>query len=75
MIDTIRSKKKRWITRKEEKLLFSEWNEIYKNIRRKKIASGAIEKSPTESTELHKVNVISAIVKDHSTEKRFLITN
>ena len=75
MKDTIRSKKKRWISKGEEKLLFSEWNKIYKDIRNKKIASGVIEKSPVESTDLHKVNVISAIVKDHSTNKRFLISN
>ena len=71
MKDTIRSKKKRWISKGEEKLLFSEWNKIYKDIRNKKIASGVIEKSPVESTDLHKVNVISAIVKDHSTNNLF----
>ena len=75
MKDTIRSKKKRWISKDEEKLLFAEWDKVYRNIRNKKISSGVVEKSPEESTELHKVNVISAIIKDHSTKKRFLISN
>ena len=75
MKDTIRSKRKRWISKDEEKILFAEWNQVYKNIRNKKISSGVIEKSPAESKELHKVNVISAIIKDHSTNKRFLISN
>ena len=75
MKDTIRSKRVRWMPKDEEKLLFAEWDKIYRNIRNKKISSGAIEKSPAESTELHKVNVITAIIKEHSTEKRFSISN
>ena len=75
MKDTIRSKRVRWMSKDEEKLLFAEWDKIYRNIRNKKISSGAIEKSPAESTELHKVNVITAIIKEHSTEKRFSISN
>ena len=36
MKDTIRSKKKRWISKDEEKLLFAEWDKVYRNIRNKK---------------------------------------
>ena len=75
MKDTIRSKKQRWISKVKKSYYFQSGNKIYKDIRNKKIASGVIEKSPVESTDLHKVNVISAIVKDHSTNKRFLISN
>ncbi|MAH89191.1 MAG: cobalamin B12-binding protein [Pelagibacterales bacterium] len=73
--DTIRSRKKRWLSKKEEEFLFKEWDNIYRNIRNKKISSGVIEKSTDQFTDLHKVNVISAIVKDHSTKKQFLISN
>ena len=44
-------------------------------IRKKNISSGVIEKSPENAVDLHKVNVISAIVKDHSKNKEFLISN
>ncbi len=72
-LDTIISKKNRWMTRKEEKKLFSNWDIIYKNIRTEKINSAVIEKSPENSEDLHKVNAISAIVKDHETAKSFIL--
>ena len=75
MKDTIRSKKKRWISKKEENSLFATWDQKYKEIRGKKIASGIVEKSPEDAKELHKVNVISSIVKDHSQEKQFIISS
>ena len=75
MKDTIRSKKKRWISKKEENNLFASWDQKYKEIRSIKIATGIVEKSPEEATELHKVNVISSVVKDHSQEKQFIISS
>jgi len=75
MKDTIRSKKKRWISKKEENNLFATWDQKYKEIRNKKIATGVVEKSPEDAKELHKVNVISSIVKEHSQEKQFIISN
>ena len=75
MKDTIRSKKKRWISKKEENNLFATWDQKYKEIRNKKIATGVVEKSPEDAKELHKVNVISSIVKDHSQEKQFIISS
>ncbi len=73
--DTLRSKRKRWISKNEERLLFEDWDKIYRSIRNKKISSGFIEKSPENSKDLHKVNVISAIVKDHAARKHFIISN
>ena len=75
MKDTIRSKKKRWISKKEENNLFASWDQKYKEIRDIKIATGVVEKSPEDAKELHKVNVISSVVKDHSQEKLFIISS
>ena len=75
MKDTIRSKKKRWISKKEENNLFASWDQKYKEIRAIKIATGVVEKSPEDTKELHKVNVISSVVKDHSQEKQFIISS
>ena len=69
MKDNIRSKKKRLISKKKENSLFATRDQKYNEIRGKKIASGIIEKSPEDAKELHKVNVISSIVKYSSQEK------
>ncbi len=71
--DTFKSKIKRWVSKKEEELLFRNWHKIYEEIRNKKISSGIIRKSIEKSTELHKENVIEAIVKDHSKEKEIIL--
>jgi radical SAM superfamily enzyme YgiQ (UPF0313 family) len=75
MKDTIRSKKKRWISKKEENNLFASWDQKYNELRGIKIATGVVEKSPEDAKELHKVNVISSVVKDHSQEKQFIISS
>ena len=45
----------------------------YNNLQIAKINSAVIEKSPENSEELHKVNAISAIIKDHKTAKHFTL--
>ena len=64
---------KRWISKKEEELLFRNWHKIYEEIRNKKISSRIIRKSIEKSTDLHKENVIEAILKDHSKEKEIIL--
>ncbi|MDA9654910.1 hypothetical protein N9T15_00460 [Pelagibacteraceae bacterium] len=39
------------------------WIQKYKKIRSKKIATGVIEKSPEDAKELHKISVISSVLK------------
>ena len=40
LIDTMKSKKKRWISKKEELNLFKEWDNIYRQIRKEKLSKG-----------------------------------
>ena len=65
LIDTIISKRKRWISSNEERNLFNNWNKIYCHIRKEKLLKNVVEISPTDTRDLHKTNVINQITKNH----------
>ena len=67
LIDTMRSKRKRWISKKEELNLFREWDNIYKHIRKEKLSKGVAKVSPEDTRDLHKNNVINKVQKEHKT--------
>ena len=67
LIDTMKSKKKRWISKKEELNLFKEWDNIYRQIRREKLSKGIAKVSPADTRDLHKSNVINQVQKEHQT--------
>ena len=66
LIDTIKSKRKRWISKEEELNLFKEWDNIYRKIRREKLSRGIIKVSPADTRDLHKSNVINQLQKEHN---------
>ncbi len=69
LIDTIISKKKRWMSKNEEFDLFKNWDNIYKKIRSEKLSKGIVKISPADTRELHLHNVIDHVKKDHNTSK------
>tara|TARA_Y100000310_G_C20644980_1_gene796038 strand:- start:963 stop:1994 length:1032 start_codon:yes stop_codon:yes gene_type:complete len=68
LFDTLKSKKKRWISKKEETDLFKEWDNIYRQIRSEKISKGLDEISPSDTSELYKINVMNRLKRDHETK-------
>ena len=75
LIDTMKSKKKRWISKKEELNLFEEWDNIYRQIRRVKLSKGIAKVSPADTRDLHKNNVINQVQKEHKTVRRMSSTS
>jgi len=75
LIDTMKSKRKRWISKKEELNLFKEWDNIYRQIRKEKLSKGVVKVSPADTRDLHKSNIINQINKDHKTVKSILATS
>jgi len=61
----------RWMPRRDEARVFVGWDDLCRALRRKKIAQGIAALAPADSTELHKVNVIKAIHKDHQLVQSF----
>ncbi len=75
LIDTMKSKKKRWISKKEELNLFKEWDNIYRQIRREKLLKGIAKVSPADTRDLHKSNVINQVQKEHKTVRNMSATS
>jgi len=69
IIDIMKSKRERWMSKKEETELFKDWDNIYRQIRKEKLLKGIVEVSPEDTTELHKVSVINLVAKDHKTTR------
>ena len=69
LVDTIKSKRRRWIPKKEELNLFKEWDSIYRKIRKEKLSKGIAKISPTDTRDLHKSNVINQVQKEHKTAR------
>lgn len=59
----------RWMPLKEEKLMFAEWDSIYRGIRAEKIARGLVAEAPEDVRQLHKANVIPQLKRDHEGER------
>ena len=75
LIDTMKSKKKRWISKKEELNLFKEWDNIYRQIRKEKLSKDIVKVSPADTRDLHKSNVINQVQKEHQTVRSMSSTS
>jgi len=75
LIDTMKSKKKRWISKKEELNIFKEWDNIYRQIRREKLSKGITKVNPADTRVLHKSNVINQVQKEHKTVRSMSTTS
>ena len=69
LVDTVKSKRKRWISKKEELNLFEEWDNIYRQIRKEKLSKNIVKVSPADTRDLHKSNIINQVQKDHKTAR------
>jgi radical SAM superfamily enzyme YgiQ (UPF0313 family) len=75
LVDTVKSKKKRWVSKKEELNLFEEWDNIYRQIRKEKLLKDIVKVSPEDTRDLHKSNIINQVQKDHKTARSILTTS
>ena len=75
LVDTVKSKSKRWISKKEELNLFEEWDNIYRQIRKEKLSKDIIKVSPADTRDLHKSNIINQVQKDHKTARSISTTS
>jgi anaerobic magnesium-protoporphyrin IX monomethyl ester cyclase len=58
-----------WMPQREERQLFARWDAIYREIRARNLATGVAVRSPADSTELHRANVVKALKRDHETSR------
>jgi radical SAM superfamily enzyme YgiQ (UPF0313 family) len=75
LVDTVKSKRKRWISKKEELNLFEKWDNIYRQIRKEKLSKGIVKVSPTDTRDLYKSNIINQVQKDHKTARSIPTTS
>ena len=75
LVDTVKSKRKRWISKKEELNLFEEWDNIYRQIRKEKLSKNIVKVSPADTRDLHKSNIINQVQKDHKTARSISTTS
>jgi hypothetical protein len=59
----------RYMKRSDERRLFSSWDAIYRRIHEEKLECGAITVHPSDTTELHRSNVVPGLIKEHSTPR------
>ena len=60
-----------WMPMAEERRMFESWDAIYRSIRERKRAAGALAAIPTDTTELYQRNVVTALRQDHETNRTF----
>src|SRR5262249_11587517 len=59
----------RYMKRSDERTMFASWDSIYRRIHEQLLESGAITRTPADAGELHRTNVIPALVKQHTTKR------
>jgi anaerobic magnesium-protoporphyrin IX monomethyl ester cyclase len=59
----------RYMKRSDERDMFASWNPIYRWIHEQMLEFGAITRTPADASELHRTNVIPALVKQHTTKR------
>jgi hypothetical protein len=75
LVDTVKSKRKRWISKKEELNLFEEWDNIYRQVRKEKLSKGIVKVGPEDTRDLHKSNIINQVRKEHQATKSISTTS
>jgi radical SAM superfamily enzyme YgiQ (UPF0313 family) len=59
----------RYMRRTDERAMIASWDGIYRSVRQQKMTSGAVERAPSDTSELHRTNVIAALTRDHATAR------
>jgi anaerobic magnesium-protoporphyrin IX monomethyl ester cyclase len=71
LVDTIKVQPQRgWMPRRKEKAFFEGWDELYREIRRRNLETGAAMASPVDTTKLHERNVTKILKGTHGTPRR-----
>jgi radical SAM superfamily enzyme YgiQ (UPF0313 family) len=74
-IETIRVRfSPRYMRRADERAMFASWDDIYRQIREQKVACAAAARAPADTAELHRVNVIPALAKEHATARTIALS-
>ena len=60
-----------WITHDEELRMFENWEKIYREIRRAKLAEGLIQQLPIDTSKLHLSNYVPTLHADHRNARSF----
>jgi hypothetical protein len=63
----------RYMPKAEERTMFASWEALYRRVREEKIASGAAKRAPSDTSELHRGNVIPALTKEHGTVRTIAV--
>lgn len=64
--DTVRTRfSGGWIPRAEERRMFAEWDDVFREIWRGKRTAGVTEAPPHDTTELHLNNVLASLRREH----------
>jgi len=61
----------RWMSRAEEASFFTNWDQIYRDVRNQKLATGVAQEIPTDSQELHRVSVTPMLKREHGAAQVF----
>ncbi len=61
----------RWMSKADERELFADWDQIYREARKRKFELGVALPAPADTAELHRANVTPALVADHGVRKEF----
>lgn len=59
-----------WMSRRQERAFFREWDAIYREIRSRNISCGAAVRAPDDVHDLHKRNVTKILKETHGTRRR-----
>jgi len=59
----------RYMPRADERAMFATWDAVHRQVREEKLATGAVTRAPADTAELHRVNVIPALVREHATHR------
>jgi radical SAM superfamily enzyme YgiQ (UPF0313 family) len=58
-----------WIPRRQETLMFAEWDDICRSIRQQKLDKDIAKPSPADTAEIHQSNVIADLKRDHGSAR------
>jgi radical SAM superfamily enzyme YgiQ (UPF0313 family) len=75
-IDTVKVKVRPggWMPRRKERAFFDGWDDLYREIRRRNLETGAAVESPVDTTELHTRNITKILKATHATRRQIPVT-
>jgi radical SAM superfamily enzyme YgiQ (UPF0313 family) len=57
----------RYMKISDERRMFASWDATYRRIHEQKLECGAVQPQPADTTELHRKNVVPALIQEHTT--------